>query len=65
MSHVRYIYIYIYIDDIARRFINIVSYMRSCDLKSFDFSAIKSRNHTDREGSALELGEKMQILRQC
>lgn len=36
-----------------------------CDLESLDFSAIKSRNHVDREGSALELAEKMQILRQC
>lgn len=37
----------------------------SSHLESLDFSAIEHRNHVDRERSALEVAENMQILRQC
>lgn len=37
----------------------------SSHLKSRDFSVIEHRNHVDCERSALELAEKIEILRQC
>jgi len=37
----------------------------SSHLELLDFSAMEHRNRVDRERSALELAEKIQILRQC
>lgn len=60
----RTIYIYQYCKMLYDKY-RTRSLATSSHLESLDFSAIEHRNHVDRERSALEFAEEMQILRQC